>query len=162
MFKCIHSKETRLYLKCLLVLPFIIILALFFHRGHSIPSLFLPPCLFHTLTGFSCPGCGCTRAVIALLQGDILQSICYNPGILYCAVLYAVFILSHTAAHLSSWIIRINEKKLLSQHQERSFLNLLSQIHGMKTRPVYLYTLIYLFLIFGILRFFVELWQRFH
>lgn len=162
MFKCIHSKETRLYLKCLLVLPFIIILALFFHRGHSIPSLFLPPCLFHTLTGFSCPGCGCTRAVIALLQGDILQSICYNPGILYCAVLYAVFILSHTAAHLSSWIIRLNEKKLLSQHQERSLLNLLSQIHGMKTRPIYLYTLIYLFLIFGILRFFVELWQRFH
>ena len=166
MFRHIESKETRLYIKCLFVLPFVILAALFFHSGHSIPSLFLPPCLFHTLTGFSCPGCGCTRAVIALLRGDFLQSLCYNPGIMYCALLYVLFMLSHTAAFLSTCIIR-HEKKLPSRwrksHQrERSLLSLLSRIHGMKARPVYLYILIYLFLIFGVLRFFVELWQRFH
>lgn len=167
MSRHIGSKETRMYLKCLFLLPFFMLLALLFHQGYSIPGVLLPPCMFHTLTGFSCPGCGCTRAVIALLHGDILQSLCYNPGILYCAALYLLFLLSHTAAVLSSFIIRLYKKKLPfryqeSQQQKGSLLYLLNQIHGMKTRPVYLYTLIYLFLIFGVLRFFVELWQRLH
>ena len=30
----------------------------------------LPPCLFHQLAGLSCPGCGGTHAVQALLRGD--------------------------------------------------------------------------------------------
>jgi hypothetical protein len=31
----------------------------------------LPPCLFHALTHLYCPGCGVTRALYALLHGDI-------------------------------------------------------------------------------------------
>lgn len=42
----------------------------------------LPPCLFHLITGFYCPGCGSTRAVIALLHGDILLSLRQNPMII--------------------------------------------------------------------------------
>ena len=29
----------------------------------------LPGCLFHQMTGFSCPGCGMTRATCAVLHG---------------------------------------------------------------------------------------------
>src|SRR5262245_4469510 len=40
---------------------------------------FYPQCVFHQLTGFHCPGCGATRALHALLHGDWLQAIAWNP-----------------------------------------------------------------------------------
>ena len=36
------------------------------------------PCLFHLTTGLSCPGCGSTRAVLALLRLDIEEAFSYN------------------------------------------------------------------------------------
>lgn len=173
-----RTKETRIYFGCLLVLPFLVLFSVLSHQGYSIPARFLPPCLFHTLTGFSCPGCGCTRAVISLMQGDLIKSFCYNPGVLYCALLYLLFVLSHTAAYISAMIKKVRlknaqgklsykTKELPSQlresrQRERSLLCLLNRIHGMKIQPIYFYILIWLFLGFGILRFFGELWQRFH
>lgn len=44
------------------------------------------PCLFHFLTGFYCPGCGGTRAVRALLRGDVVKSFCYHPFVLYAVI----------------------------------------------------------------------------
>lgn len=37
-----------------------------------------PPCLFHSLTGLNCPGCGATRAVYALLHGRIGEALHQN------------------------------------------------------------------------------------
>jgi hypothetical protein len=37
-----------------------------------------PKCIFHLLTGFSCPGCGSQRAASALLHGNLLQAIHHN------------------------------------------------------------------------------------
>ena len=36
---------------------------------------FYPTCAFHRLTGLNCPGCGMTRALYALLHGDILTAL---------------------------------------------------------------------------------------
>ena len=45
-------------------------------------------CLFKQLFHVPCPSCGSTRAVMALLQGDVTSSLTYNPmGMLLAALL---------------------------------------------------------------------------
>jgi hypothetical protein len=41
-------------------------------------SSLYPRCILHSLTGLNCPGCGTTRAVHALLHGDLRQALAYN------------------------------------------------------------------------------------
>ncbi len=36
------------------------------------------PCIFKTLTGYPCPGCGMTRATVALSKGDFLGAVHQN------------------------------------------------------------------------------------
>ena len=38
----------------------------------------LPKCMFHQTTGLYCPGCGATRALSALLHGDLKSSLHNN------------------------------------------------------------------------------------
>lgn len=51
------------------------------------------PCLFESLTGYPCPGCGGTRAVVALFQGRILASFFYNPAVLSIVFCYLHFMI---------------------------------------------------------------------
>lgn len=46
----------------------------------------LPPCAFYQNIGFYCPMCGSTRAVYALLDGNIIVSFMEQPIILYMIV----------------------------------------------------------------------------
>ena len=48
---------------------------------------FYPSCLFHSLTGWNCPGCGGTRAAYQLLHGHLLRALQDN----------ALFVLTLTA-----------------------------------------------------------------
>ena len=54
------------------------------------------PCLFHRLTGLQCPGCGNSRAALALLQWDLAAAFGYNPMFLP-EFLYIVWVLLHCA-----------------------------------------------------------------
>ncbi len=40
---------------------------------------FAPPCPLHAWTGVPCPGCGSTRAALALLRGDVFGAFAWNP-----------------------------------------------------------------------------------
>lgn len=44
----------------------------------ALKYIMLPECQFYNWTGLYCPGCGATRAVIALMSGDILLSLRQN------------------------------------------------------------------------------------
>lgn len=40
---------------------------------------YYPPCLIRLWTGWSCPGCGATRALHALLHGQVASAWALNP-----------------------------------------------------------------------------------
>lgn len=42
-------------------------------------SAVFPPCVFHALTGFHCPGCGTSRALHQLLHGNLPAALSLNP-----------------------------------------------------------------------------------
>ncbi len=45
--------------------------AVILYRFDPVTAGFYPPCMFHLLTGWQCPGCGTTRALHHLLHGDV-------------------------------------------------------------------------------------------
>lgn len=87
----------------------------------------LYPCLFHRISGLYCPGCGGTRAVKALLEGHFIDCLFYHPFVFYCAVMYLLFMGSHTAEKLYSYILK---KK--SPHKK-------SFVRGLDFRVSYVY-----------------------
>jgi hypothetical protein len=54
----------------------------------------LPPCPLHALTGLYCPGCGSTRALHALLQGDVPGAMAMNPLLVIALPLLAAMALN--------------------------------------------------------------------
>ena len=53
----------------------------------------VPDCAFEHVTGVYCPGCGGTRAVIALFQGHFIKSFLSHPAVPYAFVVYTVFMI---------------------------------------------------------------------
>ena len=61
----------------------------FFEPGKS---GFFPGCPFRVLTGFTCPGCGTTRALHQILHGHFYTAFTLNP-LLLLAIPFALFAL---------------------------------------------------------------------
>ena len=66
------------------------------------------PCIFHTLTGFYCPGCGITRMFLSLISFDFYQAFRFNP-VVFLLVLITPFYFLFTTFYLKKtgkkWIL---------------------------------------------------------
>lgn len=73
------KQYTKLQKTIFILLPFILFpLGILLGKSLSNYTYLLPPCMSYTLFHFNCPGCGLTRSVLALLDGDILLSLRQN------------------------------------------------------------------------------------
>jgi hypothetical protein len=81
-----------------------IALVLLLHRFPPGHARFYPACPFHSMTGWNCPGCGSTRAFAALLHGDVIGALTFNPLLPLFALAAMIF-----------WIYRAR-----LQHHERA------------------------------------------
>lgn len=79
---------------------FLLLPTSFFETGHSI-------CLFQNLFGMQCPGCGMTRAISAMLHGDILSAIRYNRSVAVVFPLLCCILVKGVAGELkgNAWLI---------------------------------------------------------
>ena len=91
MKKIRFTKKELLTLGLLLALAAAACLVLLLVPLDSPRAKWLPKCMVYQNTGLYCPGCGCTRALSALLHGDLKACLHNNllliPGSLTAAIL---------------------------------------------------------------------------
>lgn len=71
----------------------------------------LPSCPFHALTGLFCPGCGTTRALHALLHGDIAFALSMNPLAVVAIALMPV-LLWNTWRPDRKWLASVSDARI--------------------------------------------------
>ncbi|VAW18609.1 hypothetical protein MNBD_BACTEROID01-2263 [hydrothermal vent metagenome] len=74
------------YIKSGLLVALIVLAAVFFFFLDPEEGVFFPKCVFHSLTGYYCPGCGSQRAIHSLLHLNI-SGVVNNNLLLIPAVL---------------------------------------------------------------------------
>lgn len=74
--------------------------------GIKLASL-IPPCIFHKVTGLYCLGCGGTRAVFALVRGNIIKSLFFHPFVVYTALVGGWFMISQTIERVTKGKVQI-------------------------------------------------------
>jgi len=108
----------------------VVILSLLYFFYPAADSNFYPKCIFYSITGFDCPGCGSQRAASALLHGRIMDALDYN--ILFVLLIPFVFY----SAFVFSW--NVFTRKKITQNIFYS--------------PVFVKTILFLVLVFWVSR----------
>ncbi len=105
----INTDENVLYIVGWVLMGLLAVIVLIFKLR---PELYrrLPPCIFQLLTGFYCPGCGGTRAVVSLLSGRFLASLVLHPFVPYTALVGGWFMISQTIHRISRGKLAIGMK----------------------------------------------------
>jgi hypothetical protein len=76
----------------------------------AVPNEYKIPCVFNYATGLQCPGCGLTRASLAILRGDIQAAFTFNQLVFFVPLFVGAIYLVRRSKHakvLTSAIIGI-------------------------------------------------------
>lgn len=65
----------------------------FVRNNDPLKTNYYPVCILHYLTGLYCPGCGGTRAAHALLNGQPLAALAWNPFVILIVPIIVVCLL---------------------------------------------------------------------
>ncbi len=109
---------------------------LLYHFDPNSANSPFPGCMFRELTGFLCIGCGMTRAMHALVHGDLLRALHMNPlGVL---LLPAVPLM---VAHSRGWRPTVLEPVMRWLLEPRLWLVLLPAYWVARNLPWFPFTL---------------------
>ena len=73
------TDEKKATAAILVAITVVVVLYFFSPKDYS----FYPRCLFHSLTGLDCPGCGSLRATHELLHGNFKAAFALNPLLVF-------------------------------------------------------------------------------
>ena len=101
MLEYVGERTEWVCYKILTSLYMLVALVIVYMRYFHIELYSASECYMYRMTGYYCPGCGGTRACIAFLHGHFLRSLLYHPVVPYTAVVYLIFMVSHSIELLS-------------------------------------------------------------
>lgn len=74
-------------------------------------------CVFYTFTGLYCPGCGMTRCVLSLFNGDLYQAFRYNALAFFIGPFILAYMINRAYKYITqkkeTFFDKIPEKKYL-------------------------------------------------
>ena len=95
----------------ILVITILILLLTIIYISYLKKFLEIPECIIFKKYGIYCLGCGSTRAVYSLWNGNILKSIYYNPLIIYIIIVVFLYLITEGIAKITK-----KENKIMSKN----------------------------------------------
>lgn len=82
------------------VITGIILLLTYYRNIDPMGGGFSPKCMFHSLTGWDCPGCGSQRAFHAIANGHWSEAWHFNPFVFFAVPVAAAYIIIESGRNL--------------------------------------------------------------
>lgn len=63
-------------------------------------------CLIYKYTGLSCPGCGTTRMILELLDGNVYQAFMFNPYLFITSIIPLIYLIEKSIKYIKNGELR--------------------------------------------------------
>ena len=90
--------DDYIYIAIILTICTLVILYIIYVKIGK-PDIF--KCKIYENLGIYCPGCGCTRAFVSLMNGNLIESFKYNPTVLYTVITTIIYLASRTIGKIT-------------------------------------------------------------